>query len=197
MTTLGSVPPLCFDSRMKLVRILRSIARTLWNGHLGVFACVVLWVTGVFYALAPGQRSPDALDWELFILTEVILSLILVIVLLLPYALRAVIEQEGLPSVWLAIPVLVLCTIVQGAWADWMVSHVARGSFSGVLTRVDSLYLSATTLTTAGNDLQPLSAGARLLITAQTLVDFLVIGGAVAIVIQKIGALRDHTSAGS
>lgn len=63
----------------------------------------------------------------------------------------------------------------------FMMSHIDNDSFTThALTRIDSLYFTVTVLSTVGfGDISPASQGARLLVTAQMVLNLVVLGAGV------------------
>jgi voltage-gated potassium channel len=81
------------------------------------------------------------------------------------------------------------------ASAYYLMARSVPGSFSGALTRTDSLYFTVSTFSTVGfGDITAVSEAARLVVTAQMILDLLVLGLGIRVFVGavQLGRQRAH-----
>lgn len=176
---------------MKFANSIRRVWYAAWN-RIGGLTSVCAVFSGLLFFIAPrvSHHSPGVVDDLEYASVVAVTLATFLIAFLLPYVIHNVIRDEGFGSVWLAVLSTVVTLLVVAAWSDWMFDQVFPASFSTHLTRVDALYLAATTLTTAGSNIQPVSGEAEAVIMAQTAANLLVLGGLAAVILSRIEAAR-------
>ena len=98
---------------------------------------------------------------------------------------------QAVETLALAIPFYLLLF----ATAYFVMASSTSGTFTQPLTRTDSLYFSITVFATVGfGDIAPVSEVARLLVSAQMLLDLVLLGGVLRAVVQaaRLGAERNR-----
>jgi voltage-gated potassium channel len=161
-----------------------------------VLASVVrlVLVTGVLvavYATAPLDRPAEDVAMRL------LLGMVVVAVVL-GVQLRSVLRSphptlRGIEAVAISITLLVLVS----ASAYFSIEHSSPGSFSEPLSRVDGAYFSVTVLTTVGfGDIAPTSQLARGLVTAQMLVNLVLVGFIAKVLVGAVRRRRDALGVG-
>lgn len=162
----GFLPEHPRERRKVLVRsILRILAITL--GMLLLYAFVPV----------PGRSGAAAV-------IEMIAGLALFVVLV-AWQLRKIVRAEhpvlrAVELIAFSLPLL----IIVFAFTFLTLSRADPGSFSEHLDRVDAMYYTVSTLATVGfGDITPTSAGARIIVTFQMLLDLALVAGLVRLVI--------------
>jgi voltage-gated potassium channel len=145
---------------------LRSVAASVMR------VAVLLIVLALLYVFAPLGRRLDG-----NVIAELALSL-LVLLLVTRWEFRTVSrtkfpEVRALEAVGVTLPLV----LMPFATAYYVMAHEVPASFETHLTRLDSLYFTITTFTTVGfGDITAKSEPARAVVTAQMVVDLLLIG---------------------
>jgi voltage-gated potassium channel len=144
----------------------------------------------VFYALPlspDGRASPWALGAMVIGALFVILGLQVVAIIRSPLpGVRAV---EALAA---AVPLLLLTF----AAAYYMLSSASTSNFTEPLGRTDAIYFATTVFTTVGfGDITPVGHTARIVVTAQMLIDLLLLAAGLKVIVGavKLGRAR-HTA---
>lgn len=145
---------------------LRSVAAS------AVRVTVLLVVLALLYALAPLGRRLDG-----NVIAELALALLVLLVVTLwefwnvrrtKYP-----EVRALEAVGVTLPLV----LMPFATAYYVMAHEVHASFETHLSRLDALYFTITTFTTVGfGDIAAKSEPARAVVTAQMLVDLILIG---------------------
>jgi voltage-gated potassium channel len=126
---------------------------------------------------------------------------ILVFLGVMTWQLRAITESENpalraFEGLFLALPVFILLF----ASAYYTMSRGDASRFSSPLSRTDALYFTVTIFSTVGfGDITPKSEPARLTVSAQMLLDLVVLGAGVRIILNAVQRGRDRltTQAGA
>jgi hypothetical protein len=140
---------------------------------LSVLRTVLVTVLGlVVYAVAPWNRLEHGSAIGLFLGWLVLLNLALW------WELRSVARS---PHPWLraaqAVVLLLLLLVVPFATAYAYASASDPGNFTQPLTRIDAMYFTVTVFSTVGfGDIAPVTEAARILVTAQMVIDLVLIG---------------------
>ena len=126
---------------------------------------------------------------------------VLVVVAVIALQVRAIMRSEhpgvrGLAALFVSLPLF----IVLFASAYWMMSRADSSNFTSHLSRTDALYFTVTTFSTVGfGDITAKTESARLVVTAQIVLDLILIGlGARLILgaVQRSRAQRTPPNAG-
>jgi len=87
--------------------------------------------------------------------------------------------------------VLLVSMLVLGFAAVYYAMDADQGQFSGLSTRVDSVYFTVTTLSTVGyGDIHAAGTAARVLVTLQILVNLAFLGIVVRVMARAAGAIK-------
>jgi voltage-gated potassium channel len=119
---------------------------------------------------------------------------ILVFLGVMTWQLRAITESENpglraLEGLFLAVPLFILLF----ASAYYTMSRGDASRFSAPLSRTDALYFTVTIFSTVGfGDISPKSEPARLTVTAQMMLDLVILGAGVRIILNAVQRGRDR-----
>jgi hypothetical protein len=138
-------------------------------------------VTGMLllYAFVPVPGSSGVAA-----VLEMIAGLVVFLVLV-AWQLRTIVRADhpvlrAIEAIALALPLLLIIF----AFTFLTLSRADPGSFSEHLDRVDAMYYTVSTLATVGfGDITPTSAGARIIVTFQMLLDLALVAGLVRLII--------------
>ncbi len=149
---------------------------------------VTLAVVVAVYFLVPMDRPMDAATVVELVLGSLVLFAVIV------WQIRQIFRSEhpGIRAVVglaFTLPVFILLF----ATTYYLLEHAHSATFTLPLTRIDSMYFSATVFTTVGfGDITANGQGARVLVTIQMMLDLVVVGLVVRLVVNavKIGRQR-------
>jgi hypothetical protein len=119
---------------------------------------------------------------------------ILVFLGAMAWQLRAITESEypglrALEGLFLAVPLFILLF----ASAYYTMSRGDASRFSAPLSRTDALYFTVTIVSTVGfGDITPKAEPARLTVTAQMMLDLVILGAGVRIILNAVQRARDR-----
>ncbi|MBC7290583.1 MAG: two pore domain potassium channel family protein [Actinotalea sp.] len=87
----------------------------------------------------------------------------------------------------LRLVLLAQVVLVVFAFAYYVLATVVEGEITGITTRIDALYFSATTMTTVGyGDVHATGQAARVLVTTQLLFDIVFLGALAALFSRRL-----------
>lgn len=158
--------------------VAQSIARALLS--------VAVLVTA-YYLLPLDHASPGVV--AVILAVGLLLLICLVIFQVRSIALSARPVQRAVEAVAVSAPLVLLLF----ASAYVAVSGHSVGSFGGQLTHTEALYFTVTVFSTVGfGDITPTSDPARLLVTAQMIIDIVILGVAVKFITAAAKWGREH-----
>jgi voltage-gated potassium channel len=153
---------------------------------LRTIATVALVVA--IYFLVPMDRAMTAAT-----VTELVLG-VLVLFAVVAWQIRRIIRSDhpgirGVEALAFTLPLFILLF----ATAYYLMGHAQPTTFAQPLSRIDSMYFSATVFTTVGfGDIAARGEAARVVVTLQMMLDLVVVGLVVRLVVNaiKIGKQR-------
>ena len=120
----------------------------------------------------------------------------LVLFAVIVWQIRQIVQSEhpGIRAVE-ALAFSVPLYILLFATTYYLMDHANAATFTQPLTRIDSMYFSATVFTTVGfGDITAKGQGARVLVTIQMMLDLVVIGLVVRLVVNAVKVGRQRQS---
>ncbi len=151
---------------------------------------VTLAVVVAVYFLVPMDRPMDtATVFELVLGSLVILAVIV-------WQIRQIMRSKhpgirAVEGLAFSLPLFILLF----ATTYYLMDHANGTTFAQPLTRIDSMYFSATVFTTVGfGDITARGQGARVLVTIQMMLDLVVVGLVVRLVVNAVKVGRQRQS---
>jgi voltage-gated potassium channel Kch len=147
-------------------------------------------LVALYYLLPLDLRGSD---------TSVVVKLGLGAVVLLglmTWQLRAITRSDNpalraLEGLFVALPLF----LVMFASAYYLMSRADASNFTEALSRTDALYFTVTTFSTVGyGDISAQTQGARLVVTAQIMLDLIILGVGVRIILNLVQRGRERLS---
>ena len=177
------MPPQHFDDltiHEKRRLVVQAVLRT-----IGTLAVVV-----AVYFLVPMDRPIDTTTVVELVLGSLVLFAVIV------WQIRQIINSEhpgmrAVEALAFSLPLFILLF----ATTYYLMDHANAATFAQPLTRIDSMYFSATVFTTVGfGDITAKGQGARVLVTIQMMLDLVVIGLVVRLVVNAVKVGRQRQS---
>jgi voltage-gated potassium channel len=151
---------------------------------------VTLAVVVAVYFLVPMDRPMSTATAVELVLGCLVLFAVIV------WQIRQIIRSEhpgirAVEGLAFSVPVFILWF----ATTYYLMDHANAATFAQPLTRIDSMYFSATVFTTVGfGDITAKGQGARVLVTIQMMLDLVVIGLVVRLVVNAVKVGRQRQS---
>ena len=155
-----------------------------------VRTAVTVAVVVAVYFLMPMDRPIDTATVFELVLGSLVLFAVIV------WQIRQIIQSDhpgirAVEALAFSVPLYVLLF----ATIYYLMEHANAATFAQPLTRIDSMYFSATVFTTVGfGDITAKGQGARVLVTIQMMLDLVVIGFVVRLVVNAVKVGRQRQS---